>query len=81
VIAEPTKGKHMVDDAKDVVVRFVESWSFDAQLPEERLAELIADDYVNHAAAAGRAPGLRGAREVEASLRQAFSGCASTSRT
>lgn len=73
-LTEPTKRKHMLDDAKDVVVRLVQSWSLDAELPEERLAELIADDYVNHAAAAGRAQGLRGAREVEASLRQAFSG-------
>jgi predicted ester cyclase len=64
----------MIDDAKDVVVRFVKSWSLDAALPDERLAELVADDYVNHAAAADRAPGLRGARDVEASLRQAFSG-------
>jgi predicted ester cyclase len=64
----------MIDDAKDVVVRFVKSWSLDAALPDERLAELVADDYVNHAAAADRAPGLRGATDVEASLRQAFSG-------
>jgi predicted ester cyclase len=64
----------MVDDAEDVVVRFVKSWTLDAALPDERLAELVADDYLNHAAAADRAPGLRGAREVEASLRQAFSG-------
>lgn len=71
----------MVDDANDVV-RLVKSWSLDATLPKEPLAELVADDYVNHAAAAERAPGLLGAREVDASFcGKHFPACASTSRT
>jgi hypothetical protein len=74
VITEPTKGKHLVDDAKDVVVRFVESWSFDAELPEERLAELIAETTSNTPPLPAAPRASRGTREVEASLRQAFSG-------
>jgi hypothetical protein len=30
----------MVDDAEDVVVRFVKSWTLDAALPDERLASI-----------------------------------------
>ena len=50
------------------------SLSLDATLPKERLAELVADDYVITPPLPEQAPGLRGAREVEASLRQAFPG-------
>ena len=31
----------MVDDAKDVVVRFLKSWSLDAPLPDERHRSVV----------------------------------------
>jgi lactoylglutathione lyase len=63
----------MADHARDLAVRYVESWNLDPEHGAAALEALVSTDYVDHAAADGQGQGLEAARALEAALRAAFS--------
>jgi len=61
------------DEAKDVAVRCFEAMHNHGEPQWDVIEALVASDFLNHEAAAGRSPGLEGAKETTVWLHEAFS--------